>query len=164
MNIRMKVWLIPLGKKNGKKQRFIQGHENNFTAEVNGTFHVGSWYPARYKIFWLPVWLNELRVSVHKNQKLHGKFQNFKIAQTWAISGPTELFIAVWFICQMVFCFGRKWQYSILGPGVEKLCTSQIEASTSENFCSNSPLTGPKSCSNAPTPGENYQIALLTFQ
>ena len=46
------------------------------------------------------------------------------------------------------------------------LCTSQIEASTSspratpwafeflENFCSNSPLTGPKSCSNAPTPGK----------
>ena len=23
-----------------------------------------------------------------------------------------------------------------------------------ENFCSNSPLTGPKSCSNAPTPGQ----------
>ena len=29
-----------------------------------------------------------LRVSVQKNQKLSGKFQNFKIAQTWAISGP----------------------------------------------------------------------------
>ena len=26
----------------------------------NGTSHVGSWYTARYKIFWLPVWLNEL--------------------------------------------------------------------------------------------------------
>ena len=53
------------------------------------------------------------------------------------------------------------------------LCTSQIEASTCpppppstpehlnfwENFCSNSPLPGPKSCSN-----ENYRITVLTFQ
>ena len=29
-----------------------------------------------------------LRVSAQKNQKLSGKFQNFKIAQTLAISGP----------------------------------------------------------------------------
>ena len=29
-----------------------------------------------------------LRVSVQKNQKLRGKFQNFKVAQTLAISGP----------------------------------------------------------------------------
>ena len=29
-----------------------------------------------------------LRVSVHKNQKMRGKFQNFKIAQTLATSGP----------------------------------------------------------------------------
>ena len=31
----------------------------------------------------------------------------------------TELFIAGCFICQIVFCFGRKGQYSILGPGIE---------------------------------------------
>ena len=31
---------------------------------------------------------DHLRVSVQKNQKLSGKFQNFKIAQTLAISGP----------------------------------------------------------------------------
>ena len=48
------------------------------------------------------------------------------------------------------------------------LCTSQIEASTSppratpghlyflQNFCSNSPLPRPKSCSNAPTPGKLF--------
>ena len=29
-----------------------------------------------------------LRVSVQKNKKLRGKFKNFKIAQTLAISGP----------------------------------------------------------------------------
>ena len=29
-----------------------------------------------------------LRVRVQKNQKLSGKFQNFKIAQTLAFSGP----------------------------------------------------------------------------
>ena len=33
-----------------------------------------------------------------------------------------------------------------------------------ENFCSNFPLTGPKSCSNAPTSKQNYQITVLTFQ
>ena len=32
-----------------------------------------------------------------------------------------------------------------------------------ENFGSNFPLTGPKSCSNAPIPGK-LQIAVLTFQ
>ena len=32
--------------------------------------------------------LNPLRVRVHKNQELSGKFENFKIAQTLAISSP----------------------------------------------------------------------------
>ena len=32
-----------------------------------------------------------------------------------------------------------------------------------ENFCSNSPLTGPKSCSNAP-PRKNYLSTVFTFQ
>ena len=59
---------------------------------------------------------------------------------------------------------------TIIWDGI--FCTSQIEASTSPppgnppgiwifgKFLENSPLTGPKSCSNTPTPGK---IARLLF-
>ena len=51
------------------------------------------------------------------------------------------------------------------------LCTSRIEASPSpprafeflENYCSNSLLTGPKSCPNAPTPGKITRLLFELF-
>ena len=53
------------------------------------------------------------------------------------------------------------YAYACVASEDQALCTSQIEASTSprafeflENVCSNHPLTGLKSCSNAPTPGK----------
>ena len=47
---------------------------------------------------------------IQQDRKIAAKVWKLKIAQTLAISSPyTKLFIFMLFICQVNFCFGRKW-------------------------------------------------------
>ena len=51
-----------------------------------------------------------VHARIKQNRKIAAKVWKLKIAQTLAISSPyTKLFIFMLFICQVNFCFGRKW-------------------------------------------------------
>ena len=48
----------------------------------------------------------ELKSECSEKSKIER--QILKMLKLWLLVVHIELFIAVWFICEMVFCFGRK--------------------------------------------------------
>ena len=77
------------------------------------------WPMKFYWLFQLPITKQKRLLTIRASFWI--EFIHLFYGKLWVLVVHIELFIAVWFICQRVFCFGRKWWYSISGPGIGKL-------------------------------------------
>ena len=76
-----------------------------------------------------------------------------------------DWYIAINFCELYLFAYSQMMRFKGYVPVKSKLQHPPRAFEFLDNFCLNSPLSGPKSCSNAPTPArENYEITVFTFQ